>query len=102
MRRDVDNGGKLSMSDEGSVESGIRRLNAAMEALEIAVGRKQANGKAIGEMERDLHQITEDRSRLAAELDRVRQRAAMLEDANDEAAGRLQSAIGTVRALLGG
>lgn len=90
------------MSDEGSVETGIRRLNAAMEALEIAVGRKQASGKALGEMERDLHQITEDRSRLAQELDRVQQRAALLEEANDEAAGKLQSAIGRVRALLDG
>jgi hypothetical protein len=88
------------MSDEGPVETGIRRLNAAMEALEVAVGRKQASGKTIGELERDLHQVAEDRSGLAQRLDQVEQRAAMLEDANDEAAELLRAAIGTVRAML--
>lgn len=89
------------MSDEASVETGIRRLNAAMEALEIAVGRKQTGDKAIGAMEHELHQAAEDRSRLAQRLDHVERRAAMLDEANREAADRLRSAIGTVRALLG-
>ena len=97
----VDNRGESAMSEDGSVESGVRRLNAAMDALEIAIGRRRASGEALGDLKSELHAITEDRSRLAQDLDQVKQRAAVLDRTNQDVAARLQSAIGTVRALLG-
>jgi FtsZ-binding cell division protein ZapB len=88
------------MADERSIEAGVRRLNAAMDALEIALGRHQANGKAVGDLEAELQSLSDDRSELAQQLDALRQQSAKLEQVNDNVARRLQSAIGAITDLI--
>lgn len=88
------------MADDRSMEAGARRLNAAVEALEIAMGRQRVTGKTVGDLQQQILAITQDRSRLAQELDRLKQRNIRLESANDDVAHRLQSAIGTIEELI--
>lgn len=88
------------MADDRSVEAGTKRLNAALEALEVALDRQQVTGKTVGDLQQQVHAISEDRSRLAQELDRLKQRAVKLEGVNDDVAQRLQSAIGTIEELI--
>jgi DNA repair exonuclease SbcCD ATPase subunit len=88
------------MADNRSIETRAKRLDAAMEALEIALGRQAVTGKKVGELQQQMHAVAEDRSRLAQELDRLKQRAVKLEGINDDVAQRLQSAIGAIEELI--
>jgi len=88
------------MTADRSMESATRRLDSAVDALEIALGRQQVTGKAVGDLQQQVHAIAEDRSRLAQEVDRLKQRTVRLEGINDEVSQRLQSAIGTIEELI--
>jgi chromosome segregation ATPase len=88
------------MADDRSIETGAKRLDAAVEALEIALGRQEVTGKKVGELQQQMHAVAEDRSHLAQELDRLKQRAVKLEGINDDVAQRLQSAIGAIEELI--
>ena len=100
--RYYENRGDLAMADDRSMAAGARRLNAAVEALEIVLGRQEVTGKTVGDMQQQMHAVAEDRSRLAEELDRLKQRTVKLEGINDDVAHRLQSAIGTIEELIAG
>jgi len=88
------------MADDRSIKAGAKRLNAAVEALESALGRQEVTGKKVGELQQQMHAVAEDRSRLAQELDRVKQRTVKLEGINDDVSQRLQSAIGAIEELI--
>jgi len=88
------------MAENGSLEAGAKRLNAALEALEAALGRQGQTAQRVDDLQEQLHAVTEDRSRLAQELDRLKQRAVKLEGVNDDVAQRLQTAIGTLEELI--
>lgn len=88
------------MADNRSMEAAARRLNAAIEALEIALGRQEVAGRMVGDLQQQIDAISQDRSRLAQELDRMKQRNVKLEGINDDVAHRLQAAIGTIEELI--
>lgn len=90
------------MTGEDSIEAGAARLSAAMDALELALSRQQVAGKAAGELAQELQTVLEDRSRLAQELDRLKQRNVKLEEVSSEVSRRLDAALGTIEAMLAG
>ena len=75
---------------------------AALDALEGAVERRREADRDEDELATRIQALGADRSRLADELDGSLVKARKLERANREIAERLDAAIGTMRAVLGG
>lgn len=90
------------MTGEDSIEASAKRLSAAMDALELALSRQAVAGKAVGELAQELQTVLEDRSRLAQELDRLKQRNVKLEEVSSEVSRRLDAALGAIEAMLAG
>ena len=84
------------------VDAATRRLMAALDALESAVERRRDADRDEDELASRIHALGTDRSRLADELDSALVKARRLERANREIAERLDTAIGTIRAVLDG
>jgi predicted nucleic acid-binding Zn-ribbon protein len=82
------------------MDAAIRRLDAAIDALEAAVSRCVDDGRNRQSLESQLQAFGSDRSRLASELDRMRARSTDLETANREVSRRLEHAVNTIRAAL--
>lgn len=89
------------MSETDSIEAASRRLALALDALDAAAeGRREAarHGEALTAQ---IHALGDDRARLAGELDSAIARSRALEAANREVAKRIDTAIETVRSVLG-
>ena len=91
------------LSDSVSVEldAATRRLMAALDGLERAVERRRAADRDEDELATRIQALGADRSRLADELDGSLVKTRRLERVNREIADRLDSAIGTIRGVLG-
>src|SRR2546429_9051853 len=83
------------------VEAARRRLMAALDALESAVERRREADRDEEELATRIQALGADRSRLADELDTSLVKSRKLERTNREIAERLDSATGTIRAVLG-
>jgi hypothetical protein len=91
---------KGGMGNTLPVEAALRRLEAALGHLEIALDGR-LNGEAqLGELEDELHRLGTDRSRLAQSLDAAEARSAKLENVNREVSRRLVTAMESIRAVL--
>jgi hypothetical protein len=84
------------------VDAATRRLLAALDALESAVERRRDADRDEDELARRIQALGTDRSRLADELDAALVKSRRLERGNREIAERLDTAIGTIRAVLDG
>lgn len=84
------------------VEAATRRLMGALDALESAVERRRDADRDEDELASRIHALGTDRSRLADELDGALVKSRRLERTNREIAERLDTAIGTIRAVLDG
>lgn len=89
------------MQDQSNaVARAAARLAAALDALEAAVHRRvEARREAVA-LDAEIQLMSEDRSRLAQELDRTHARAARLESAAAHVGERLDVAIESVSDLL--
>ncbi|MBX2805109.1 MAG: DUF4164 family protein [Hyphomicrobiales bacterium] len=74
------------------------RANTNKDRKQSAAGRGKGN-MATG-ADRNLAELLKERDNLRAELARSERRIRSLEDANREAAKRLDTAIGTVKSLI--
>ncbi|HZP21300.1 MAG TPA: DUF4164 domain-containing protein [Bauldia sp.] len=83
-----------------ALEAALRRLLAAVERVEQAVGARLDDETRLGEVESELHRIGSDRSRLAQSLDAAEARAARLEEANRDVGRRLVAAMESIRGVL--
>jgi hypothetical protein len=99
--RPTNSSGHLEPSS-ADVDAATRRLMAALDALESAVERRREADRDEDELATRIQALGADRSRLADELDGSLVKARKLERANLEIAERLDAAIGTMRAVLGG
>lgn len=82
------------MSDAArAMERAGNRLDAALEALEAALEERQASEQRAGALDAELQALSQDRSRLAHELDHARSRGQRLDSAAAEVEGRLDAAI---------
>ncbi|ABQ38809.1 DUF4164 domain-containing protein [Bradyrhizobium sp. BTAi1] len=84
------------------LEAATRRLMTALDALESAVERRREADRDEDELATRIQALGADRSRLADELDGSLMKTRRLERTNREIAERLDSAIGTIRAVLNG
>ena len=99
--RPTNSSGHLEPSS-ADVDAATRRLTAALDALESAVERRREADRDEDEQATRIQALGADRSRLADELDGSLVKTRKLERANREIAERLDAAIGTIRAVLGG
>ena len=82
------------------IDAATRRLMAALDGLERAVERRRDADRDEDELAARIQALGADRSRLADELDGSLVKTRKLERVNREIAERLDTAIGTIRAVL--
>lgn len=83
-----------------TIESAVTRLQRALNTLEVSVQRRMDADRNLNAMQGDLQRLGEDRSQLAAGLDKAEARAARLEEANKDVSRRLVSAMESIRTVL--
>ncbi len=88
------------MSDDTTIEVAAKRLQSAIAALELATKRRSVSEGAIDNLQGEIQALSEDRSKLAQELDQVRARNAQLERINEEVGQRLARATEAFEGLL--
>jgi hypothetical protein len=88
------------MSDPSAIEVATRRLQQALDALEVAVERRLDAAREEDKLANQLGLLSADRSRLASELDAVSSRARRLEATNHDVARRLETAMDTIRSVI--
>ncbi len=84
-----------------SLETSLKRLASAVEALEWATDMRMRHDEARATTQEEFALMQDDRSRLAVELDAAVDRSRTLESANAEAAKRLAHAAQAIERALG-
>lgn len=83
-----------------AMDGALQRLEAALDALESAIGQSGTDSRQREQLESQLQAFGQDRTRLSADLERTRARADDLEAANREVSRRLENAAQTIRTVL--
>jgi hypothetical protein len=89
------------MSETDSIEAASRRLALALDALDAAAEHRCEVARHEEALAAQIHALGDDRARLAGELDQAVARSRALEVANREVARRIETAIETIRGVLG-
>ena len=84
-----------------AVELSLKRVAAAVDALELAADRRMRHDDARATEQEEYALMQDDRSRLAVELDAAVDRSRRLETANSEAGKRLAQAASAIERILG-
>jgi hypothetical protein len=88
------------MSDESAVDTAVRRLALALDALDAAVERRTQADQSEAALAAQVQALGTDRTRLAAALDGEAARSRRLEETNREIAGRLDAAVISIQSVL--
>ena len=88
------------MSDQSAIDSAVKRLALALDALDAAVERRREADRNEQALSDQVHALGVDRTRLAAALDGETARARRLETTNREIAGRLDAAMASIQSVL--
>lgn len=88
------------MTHSKRLDASLKRLAASLDHLEAASERRAIADRLRFDQEEALAVMQDDRSRLAVELDGALARVRTLDEANFEAARRLQGAGTALRAIL--
>jgi hypothetical protein len=83
-----------------ATEQAVRRLEAALQALEIAIEQRLSRTVGAEGLADEVGMLTADRARLAEDLDQAQARAVKLENANRDVSRRLGAAVETIRGVL--
>ena len=83
-----------------ATEQAVRRLEAALQALEHAVEQRLSRAVTADGLAEEVQMLTADRAHLAEKLDQAQARATRLDAINHDVSRRLDKAIETVRAVL--
>jgi hypothetical protein len=83
-----------------ATEQAVKRLEAALEGLELAVQERLSNSSGAEGLAEEVEMLTVDRARLAETLDQTAARSAKLENVNRDVSRRLDQAIETIRTVL--
>ena len=89
------------MSGEGGLDTAVRRLALALDALDAAVERRREADRNEDTLAAQVQMLSVDRARLADRLDGEAALARQLQEVNRDIAERLDTAIVEVQALLG-
>jgi protein-disulfide isomerase-like protein with CxxC motif len=90
------------MSEQSEIDSAVKRLALALDALDAAVERRGNADRDTEGLASQLHALGLDRARLAEALDGETARSRHLEAANREIAQRLDIAIASIQSVLDG
>jgi uncharacterized protein YoxC len=85
---------------EDSLEAAWASFDRAMAQLEASAKSLESRLRQVARVEADTRQLINERSRLAADLDKASARAKRLDDSAHEVSRRLVDAMETVRAVL--
>ena len=83
-----------------ATEQAVKRLEAALESLELAIQERLSNSAGAEGLVEEVEMLTADRARLAETLDQTSARSAKLENVNRDVSRRLDQAIETIRTVL--
>ena len=92
--------GWQGMAETSGLKTALKRLDAALSAVETAVGNLRESDRNSASRDGEAVLLAEDRARLAQELDATNAHAASLENANREVGRRLDVAIDGIKSLL--
>jgi Domain of unknown function (DUF4164) len=88
------------MTDQSAIDSAVKRLALALDALDAAVERRQEADRNAEGLAVQLQALGVDRTQLAAALDGETARTRRLEAANREIAERLDAAMASIQSVL--
>ena len=88
------------MSDPVAIEEATRRLQEALDSLEVAHERRMEADRGHAALAGQVHAFEMDRARLAAELDEMAARSRQLESSSRDVAARLDEAIEGIRDVI--
>ncbi|MBA3517492.1 MAG: DUF4164 family protein [Rhizobiales bacterium] len=83
-----------------ATEQAVRRLEAALNALERAVAQRLSARTGAAGLSAEVEMLDADRARLAESLDHSQARIARLEGVNRDASRRIAAAVDTIRTVL--
>ncbi len=90
------------MSGQSSIDTAVKRLAMALDALDAAVERRRAGDRNEDTLAAQVQTMGLDRARLAATLDGETARTRKLETTNREIAERLDAAIAGIQSVIEG
>jgi hypothetical protein len=88
------------MTDQGAIDTAVKRLALALDALDAAVERRREGDRSEEALASQVQALGLDRTRLAAALDGETAHSRRLETTNREIAGRLNAAIASIQSVL--
>ncbi|MBM3520206.1 MAG: DUF4164 family protein [Alphaproteobacteria bacterium] len=88
------------MAETNKLDEVFARFELALRQFEAALAAKRQNVKRTEDLAEEADALRKDRSRLAQELDLVRSKATDLVDTSRMAAGKIDSAMSRIRAVL--
>lgn len=89
-----------SVGDVDRVTAARRRLELALGRLEGAVRLRLASEKSQESLEKQIHHLSQDRVRMAEEIDGLNRSVRRLSVANHEASKRIDAAVGSIRSIV--
>jgi len=90
------------MTEPSAIDSAVKRLALALDALDAAVERRREGDRSEEGLASQLHALGIDRTQLAAALDKETARSRRLEGVNREVAARIDAAIESIRGVIDG
>jgi hypothetical protein len=88
------------MSEQSAIDTAVKRLAMALDALDAAVERRREADRNEDTLAAQIQTLGLDRARLASALDVEAARSRKLEATNREVAERLDTAIATIQSVL--
>jgi len=88
------------MSDQNAIDQAVKRLASALDGLDAAAERRRDGDRREEDLAQQVQALGVDRTQLAAALDGETARSRKLETTNREIAGRLDTAIASIQAVL--
>jgi hypothetical protein len=88
------------MSEQSAIDTAVKRLAMALDALDAAVERRREADRNEDTLAAQIQTLGLDRARLASALDGEAARSRKLEATNREVAERLDTAIATIQSVL--
>ena len=85
------------MTQTDALQQALARFGASIDTLERFLGQLFEERESGAKLKEQLRVLTDERTRLAPELDVERSRARRLAAANRELSGRLEAVMGTLR-----
>jgi hypothetical protein len=88
------------MADQSAIDTAVKRLALALDALDAAVERRQESDRNEEALADQVQALGLDRTKLAAALDGETARSRRLESTNREIATRLDAAMASIQSVL--